>query len=412
MTEQGSPDNARSDSMQRRFRVGVWITHPIQYHAPLFRKLAQHPQIDLTALYGSDFGVVDRKDPEFGVSFRWDTPLLEGYRYRFMRNYSFKRTPMGFWWVLNPGIVREMFRQRFDAIIIHGYASATSWLAYLAAWLAGIPVLFRGETLLREQPAWKRLIKGAGLRFLFRHTAACLAIGRKSEEFYRAFDVPPSRIFLTPYSVDNEFFEKEGDCCRPRREEMRRELDFPAGLPTLLYSGKFIPRKRPMDVIEAASRVATPIGLLLVGDGPLRPALEAEARRRGLNYVRFVGFQNQCALPRYYTAADIFVFPSAFEPYGLVLNEMMCMGLPILTTPAVAAAADLVQEGENGFLFPVGDVGALAKCIERLASDEELRRAMGRRSRQMIKKWTYEACVEGILNALETTVRPETASAK
>ncbi len=387
-------------SIQRRYRLAVWITHPIQYQAPLFRKLAQHPQIDLTVYYGSDHGSVNRIDPEFGVSFQWDIPLLEGYRYKILRNYSWRRIPTGFWWVVNPEIILELNRLKYDALIIHGYASATSWLAYLGAWLARTPVLFRGETVLHRQAAWKRAVKGTGLRFLFQRTAACLAIGRRSAEFYRFYDAPQSKTFLAPYCVDNDFFMRLADRWRAKREEMRQELGLPENLPTVLYSGKFIARKRPMDLIEAVSSLLTPTGLLFVGDGPLRPALEAEALRRGLRYARFVGFQNQSALARYYAAADIFVFPSAYEPYGLAVNEAMCFGLPVLTTPAVAAAADLVREGENGFLFSVGDLETLARRIGQLAADPGLRLEMGKRSREIIAGWNYDACVEGVVSAL------------
>jgi len=389
----------------RRYRLAVWIAHPIQYQAPLFRKLAQHPAIDLVAYYGSRHGSVERVDPEFGVAFRWDTPLLEGYHHKFLRNYSLRRAPTGFWWLVNPAIVRELYRHRYDAVMIHGYAWATSWLAYLGAWLTRTPVLFRGETVWRRETGWKRAVKRAGLRFLFRHTAACLATGRRGEEFYGAYGVPGSKVFLAPYCVDNEFFMEWGDYWRSRRNATRRELGLAPELPVVLYSGKLIPRKRPMDVIEAMAQQRAPVGVLFVGSGPLRAELEKATARRGLESVRFVGFQNQSQLARYYAAADIFVFPSAYEPYGLAVNEAMCLGLPIVTTPAVASAADLVREGENGFLFPVGDIEALGQRLERLAADAALRRRMGERSRQLIATWDYSRAVEVIVEALERTAR-------
>jgi glycosyltransferase involved in cell wall biosynthesis len=387
-------------SVRHRYRLAIWITHPIQYQAPLFRKLAQHPQIDLTVYYGSDQGSVNRIDPEFGVSFQWDIPLLEGYRFKFLRNYSWKTAPTGFWWPMNAGIVRELIRQHYDAVLIHGYALATSWLAYFGAWLSHTPVLFRGETRLREQPAWKRAVKKVGLRPLFRGTAACLAIGRRSTEFYLAHGVPRSKVFLTPYCVDNDYFTFQGECWRLRRAETRRELDLPEDVPVVLYSGKLTPGKRPMDLVSALTHLSGKVGALFVGDGSLGATLEAEVRRCGMPYVRFVGFQNQSALPRYYSAADMFALPSASEGFGLVVNEAMCMGLPVLTTPAVAAAADLVREGENGFLFPVGDLETLARRIGQLAADPGLRLEMGKRSREIIAGWNYDACVEGVVSAL------------
>lgn len=139
--------------------------------------------------------------------------------------------------------------------------------------------------------------------------------------------------------------------------------------------------------------------LVLVGEGPDRAGYEAIVREQQLQNVRFVNFLEHEALCRYYAAADIFVLPSRSETWGLVINEAMEFGLPIVTTDAVGAAPDLVSG--NGFVTPAGDAGALAKALEQLARDPQLRARMGARSREIIAGFTPETWADGFARGLE-----------
>jgi glycosyltransferase involved in cell wall biosynthesis len=128
--------------------------------------------------------------------------------------------------------------------------------------------------------------------------------------------------------------------------------------------------------------------------------------------VVITGFVNQSGMGRYYAAADVLVLPSSHEPWGLVLNEGMCFGLPVIASDAVGAAPDLVRSGENGFVYPVGDVTALAAALRRLLADPAGRAAMGARSREIVGRFSYDADVDGILAALHRVVaRPRLEAA-
>ena len=389
---------------RNRYRLAVLVSHPIQYQAPLFRKLATHPQIDLMVYFCSDYGVTERLDPGFGISFKWDIPLLDGYAYTFLQNYASRplpNAPLGL--LLCPGIWRELKTGKYDAVVVHmEYTSVQIWITYLAAWLTGTPVLFRGETVLRfgHSPA-KRLAKGTLLRFLFNRTAAFLTIGTKSAEFYRYYGVPRERLFHTPYAVDNAFFMQALQNLDGERGSVREELGLTEDTPIILYASKLTDRKRPMDLLQAFERLKSRAALIFVGDGKLRQPMERWAKERGVNAVHFLGFKNQTELPRYYAASDLFVLPSSYEPWGLVVNEAMCLGLPIITTSDVAAAWDLVRHGENGFVYSTGDLEALAHHIDDVLASPDKRRAMGRRSVEMIHPWNHDACVEGMLRALQ-----------
>jgi glycosyltransferase involved in cell wall biosynthesis len=373
----------------------------IQYQAPLFRALAARSEVDLTVYFCDTRGAEESLDSGFGKRFRWDTKLLDGYGYKFLRNLSPFPSPERFLGVLNPGIIRELYRQRFDAVIIHGYALAAYWLGYLGAWLSGTQVLFRGECVLRpNRPWWIRVGKRVLLSALFSRTAAFLVIGSKSREFYTALGIPEAKLYFTPYAVDNDFFMDESERWRPRRGELKGEMGF-GELPVVMYCGKLLERKRPFDLLQAYEGIQRDAGLLFVGDGHLRPGLERYVEERGFSYVRFSGFVNQSELPKYYALADVFVLPSGEgEVSPLVINEAMCCGLPVVVSDAVPSADDFVRNGENGYIYPCGDLDHLGRILRRCVLEEGLRRDMGVRSKEMIRGWGTPEAVEGILDAL------------
>lgn len=391
-------------------RFAVLASHPIQYQVPLFRALAAHPEIDLSVLFCSKAGAEVYRDKGFGRDVKWDIPLLEGYRREFLHNISIRPDPSRFWGLVNPTVIRLLRRDHVDAVLIHGWASVTNWLAMLTAFFFGVPVLLRGEThLLLALPRWKAALKRTLLTRLFRRISAFLAIGQSNRDFYRAYGVPRERIFHVPYAVDNGFFFARAAPLCSEKTRLKQAFGISSDLPVILFVGKLLPKKGPADLLEAFVRVTkrTPAALLYVGDGLLRAELEAKARGHRLSHVSFVGFQNQSELPRFYAMADVFSLPSRFEPWGLVLNEAMCFGLPVVASDQVGASRDLVRDGENGFIVPAGDVAALAHCLERVVKDSALRSKMGDASRRIIREWSFEQDVTGILNCLREVVREQ-----
>ena len=340
-------------------------------------------------------------DPEFGVPLKWEMPLLEGYAYRFLANRSFLSVAGRFWSLLNPGIVPILLKERYDAVMIPGYAYASYLLGFLGGWLSGTPIFLRGEMVVRPESPWrlKTWCKKALLRLLLKGTQACLAIGTPSRLFYERHRVPKNRIFFSPYSVDNELFSKESRRWRSRRSEVKRSLGISPEIPVVLFCGKLVPRKCPGDLLAAFGRVRRPAHLLFVGEGLLRVPLQRQAL--GRSNVTFSGFIDQKEIPQYYAAADLFVLPSKEEVAPLVVNEAMACGLPVVVSDAVPSVVDFVKSGENGFVFPLGDVQALAACLNRLLEDTGLCLRMGELSQELIQEWSPEASARGILQALQ-----------
>jgi glycosyltransferase involved in cell wall biosynthesis len=387
----------------------VLNSHPIQYFAPLYAYLNRDRSLDVTALYCSNFSLRGATDPGFGRPVTWDVDMLSGYRAVFLGKRAAIRTPGGFWSLVCPEVWSEIAGGKYDAVVLHGYSYAVNVLALLAAKVHGVPVLMRSETHLGlHRATWRRrlrdLVLGVGYRFI----DGFLAIGTLNRSYYRALGVPERRIFDVPYAVDNDRFIASATVSRGARDETRRRYGLPLDTPVVLYASKLMPRKHPADMIRAIVSLRAKhidASLLFVGAGEMEGELSLLARSFGLSNVIFAGFVNQTELPRIYAAADIFVLPSENEPWGLVVNEVMCAGLPVIVSEEVGCAADLVRSGENGYLVKTGDVPALASALEMLLQNQDERRRMGAASLDIIRGWGYQRCRTGILSALSAVSR-------
>jgi glycosyltransferase involved in cell wall biosynthesis len=391
-------------------RLAAVVSHPIQYMVPLFQRLAQRPsEVDLTVFYLSDVGLRPAHAEQLGETFVWDMNLLEGYRSVFLRNVSphpGAERPSA---KINPGIVPALLRGDYDALYLHGYASTTEWIAFATARTLRLPILFHGDVVLdshKQRPSW---LRSRFRREFCKRIDAGLAMSGRAREFYRAFDVPDSHVFWAPLAVDNERWLREADALLPEREALRRSIGLDPHLPTILHVSQLRPIKRPMDLLEAYARLATPANLLIVGGGPLLEALQERSRVLALPRVHFAGPQNLSTLGRYYAMGDVFVLPSEHEVNPLVIREAMCFGLPIIASDRVQSAIDFIEEGRSGFTFPMGDVVALADRIDQIIKSPERTRELGTRAREIILPWNYDVTVAGILSALSRVTRKATA---
>ncbi|MDP3725172.1 MAG: glycosyltransferase [Nanoarchaeota archaeon] len=389
----------------KKYKLAILISHPIQYHTPIFRALAKDPQIDLKVYYCWDFGVgKDGEDVESGARYQWDVPLLEGYKYRFLKNYSEKPSSSHFFGQINPGIIPEVFGGTYDALWVHGYSFATNWFAFFAARLKGVPILFRGITHAldakqRRVDFGKRMI----LPLLFRMCGACLYIGKNNKEYYKTYGVPDKKLFHVSHVVDNSFFEKFYEKLGPARRNIRKRYGFPDNRPVILFLGRLVSKKRPMWVLDAYKKIRknNACGLILAGEGPDRREMENVVSAENIPDVVFTGFLNQTEIPEAYIASDIFVLPSAREEtWGLTVNEAMNFGLPIIVSDKVGCAPDLVRKNENGFI--VSSFEELCGALEALVSSKETRSQFGAKSRKIISSWDIKQSVEGARRALQS----------
>jgi glycosyltransferase involved in cell wall biosynthesis len=275
----------------------------------------------------------------------------------------------------------------------------------MAAKSVRMPVMMRGETHLGlPTSGTKAVVRRPIMRALYRRCNRLLAIGSANAAYYRAMGVPENKIVRVPYSVDNDRFMQSVNLTADQKAQIRRRYHVPTDRPCVLYAGKFTERKRPADLLVACrkvqSRTDAPFSVIMAGSGELEQELRSLCREHLLTNVIFTGFINQSELPGLYAASDLFVLPSQDEPWGLAVNEAMCAGLPIIVSREVGCAADLVEDGVNGFTPEAGDIEGLTGALTRLIGDEGLRRRQGEAGLARIRQWSYRECLEGVRSAV------------
>ncbi len=412
-----SSPEAENLKIRAPIRLAYLVSHPIQYQAPLLRRIAREPDIDLTVFFGSDFSVRGYKDAGFGgVGVKWDIPLLDGYRYEFLPAIrdNAKVTPTS---PINRGILSRLGSPRgtanFDALWVHGYASVNSMHAMVAARSLGIPVLLRAESWLgdRERSSAKLAAKKLFFRGLGEMIDAVLPIGSLNDEYWHTYLGNGTPRFLMPYSVDNEYFQRRSREASSGRHELQQELNLDPSRPVILFASKLQARKRCDDLLEAYKLLSPGPGispapyLVIVGDGEQRGALERAAQETGFDSIRFCGFRNQSELPCFFDLCSVFVLPSRHEPWGLIVNEVMNAARPIIVTDEVGCQRDLITPGVEGEVFPAGDIPALAEALRRVLSTPEHAHRMGQRALERIRSWSFEEDVVGLRHALAEVTR-------
>lgn len=395
--------------MNYKIRVAHLVSHPIQYFAPLYRALASKPELDLTIYFYSRESIHEHFDRGFGRKLNWDVPLLDGYNYRLPAEGDEGHNSSRFDWRPSWWILQELRRNQYDIIWLHGYALLNSWLAIAMGHLTGTPVLMREEqTLLTPRSSLKRLAKRLLLPLIYRNVTG-LYIGENSRKCFEHYGT--RRLFPVRYCVDNESFRKQYLELKLTRNRLRQQLGIEGPAPVILFSGKLVDKKQPQLLLEAFRRIrqVAECHLVFVGDGPLRARLETAARSLAIPDVHFVGFLNQSKLASAYTAADLFVLPSAYdETWGLVVNEAMNFNLPVIVSDRVGCAADLVRPGENGLIFRSGNADDLSSAMLSFVQSEDLRMQYGARSGEIIQAYSIAACAEQVLRACETVLATRT----
>ena len=391
------------------FRLGLLLTHPIQYYAPWFRYLAR--RLDIQVFYAHRQDAKGQAEAGFGVEFEWDVPLLDGYPYRFLRNVPRRPRVGPFNGCDTPEIYDILRRERFDAFLIFGWNYRSAIQAIRACWRNNVPVLMRGDSQLRTKRSWiKSAVKHFPYRWFLPRVDAHLYVGRRNKEYLRHYGVPEERLFFAPHFVDNAFFSARArDAVRAGKHlEFRDEFGIPHNAYVVMFVGKFIPKKRPADFIRASLRVfRSPEGAnvhaLLVGNGPLHDELEVLAQSQAKR-IHFAGFRNQSELPAVYSAADVLVLPSdGRETWGLAVNEAMACGIPAVVSDAVGCAPDLIEQGKTGYTYPLGDVDALAQRmlsmlrVVRESEPAKVRQALA----EKMACYSVERATEGLKEAIE-----------
>lgn len=350
-------------STSRSVRVGVLTSHPIQYQAPWFRALAKI--WDLQVFFAFNPTPKDQ-GTGFGVDVTWDVDLLSGYNYRFLKNISPSPNVDKWAGCDTPEIVEIITAGNFDAFLIPGWYLKSHWQGIRACRMLGIPVTTRGDSQLATPRSWvKKVIKKFWFRYRLSSFDAFMTVGERHREYLEHYGVDPKRIFFAPHFIDTDWFAARAAASRDERTALRASWGASEDTFISLFVGKFQKTKRPKDVLSAAAEVLGDHLAVFVGSGELEVSLRARALELGVNCF-FAGFKNQSELPAIYAAADVLVLPSCGETWGLVVNEAMACGIPAIISDACGCVPDMIESGQTGYTFPVGNTSCLAEQIRKV----------------------------------------------
>ncbi len=383
-------------------------SHPIQYYAPLYKELSLSKKINIEVWYLSDHGIREDIDIQFGAIFKWDIPLLEGYNYIFLKNNSLKPgINNGFFGLLNLELIKMVKNlPKKSIIVIPGWNYLSYWIAILTAFFYRKHVAFRSESPLsheKNKSTFNKFFRTFLFKkFLFKQISYAFFVGKENFNFYKYFNIKNEKLVYTPYCVDNERFQMQYDNLfkNSNKQIVRESLNIPIDKKIILYSGKFIKKKNPVDVIKAFSMLNNKnTFLIFMGDGELKNEILNYVNKHNLNErVLITGFINQSEIAKYYFISDIFVMASSFgETWGLSVNEAMNFKLPIVVSNLTGSSSDLVCSNKNGYTFECGNISDLKLKLDLILSlnDADIKE-FGENSRNIINMYTFKIIRENL----------------
>jgi len=375
--------------MTRRVVIITELIAP--YRIPVFNALARRQGIDLHVIFLSENDCTQRQWQVYKDEIRFSCQVLSSWRRRLGRQI----------FLLNWGVERALRQACPDFIVCGGYNYAASWQSMSWARRNGVAFSVWCESTSADLRKAYRLIEFCKKQFL-RRCDAFVVPGKSSFNYLRDCGIPQELIFTAPNAVDTDLFANRAEVIRQTPATYREALRLPQRF--FLYAGRLVREKGIFDLLDAYGALQPElrknVGLVFVGDGPERSALRERAAATNPGSIHVVGFAQREELAAYYALADVFVFPTHTDPWGLVVNEAMACGLPIIASQAAGCVVDLVANGRNGRIVSVGNVQELAGAMADLALDTGLRALMGRRSRERIEQFSPEAWAAGMADAV------------
>jgi len=393
---------SRQGNAVKKYKV-AWIQNIIApYTRPFFERLSRHPSVDLSAYFCAKMHEERKNYWSIPESDKFNSTILPGITV----------DSWGIIYHINPAIIPKLIKGKYDVIVIGDCTNFTTQVAFIASKLLKTPVILHSEGIKSAQ--WFEgvksiqwlLLKFVSLlrRYIIRRVNAIVVSGTMCRDFHLEQGAQAEKIFIAPDTVVMRRSCDRGSKFKGEKDEFKQKLSI-KNKKVILYVGQLIRRKGVRYLIEAYGKLKRDykdVCLMLVGDGPLRIELEESCAKHQIKDVHFLGNKSYEELPKYYSMADIFVLPTLEDVWGLVVNEAMACGLPVITTKAAGCAVDLIVPGENGFIVDEANAGQLCSAMRKIISDETIARKMGKKSLEMVNnRWNIDENVNGVVSAIE-----------
>lgn len=363
------------------------------YRIPLFNALAERSDINPHVIFLAETDPALRQWQIYKDEIRFSYEVLSSWRRR-LGSYNV---------LLNWGLSRALESAQPDVILCGGYNYLASWQSQFWARMRSIPFLLWSESTSYDSRAGRPWVEFLKTEFL-KNCAGFVVPGISSKEYLISRGHKERSIFTARNAVDNDLFMRGAKIARQNAPQTRAELNLPQRY--FLFVGRLVREKGVFDLLSAYAsldpQLRADAALILAGDGPERRRLHEQASLISPGQVLFPGFIHRDQLAAYYALAEMVILPTYTDTWGLIVNEAMACGLPVLVSRAAGCAADLVRDGWNGREIVPEDVTGIGQAMECLSRKPELRREMGLHSAERILKYSPNSWSEGIAAAVDS----------
>lgn len=349
----------------------LFITNiPVPYRIDFYNELGKH--FDLTVIFEAK-GASDQ-----GIKFNWNIDKISNFRAIFLSQGDIKEKKID-WSIF------KYLKEKYDEIIVTNYSYFTEMIAIIYLKILHIPYYMETDGgVIRKENLIKKLYK----KFLISGAKGYFSPSEMSDKYLSFYGAKDNLIYRYSFTSMHQSAILNRELTMSQKRHYKKKLNISEKI-MILGVGQFIHRKGWDVLLNSSKNFDNNLGVYIVGSEPIEEYVTIK-NKLGKENIHFEGFKNSDELREYYMAADLFVLPTREDIWGLVINEAMSYGLPIITTDHCVAGLELVKDRENGFVIGVDDVSRLSECILTLVHDDKLRQSMGYNSLNKIRNYTIE----------------------
>lgn len=340
------------------------------YRVDFFNELSRHCNLTVA---------IERKEAKWRNS-EWLKPTETKFNIKYLKSIK-----IGNKTVFCPSILKILKEQKFDIIVVGGYSTPTGMLLIEYLKIKKIPFILNSDGgLIKKDSKLKYMIK----KHFISSARAWLSTGEETNKYLEYYGAKKEHIYRYPFTSIMKKDILKQNVSDEEKDKIKKELGINEKR-VIISVGQFIHRKGFDVLIQAIKNISKDVGVYIIGGEPTEEYIKMKEELM-LNNLHFIGFKQKEELNKYYKAADVFAFPTREDIWGLVINEAMAFGLPIITTDKCVAGVELVKDKENGYIVPVNDIKKLEEKIVEIIENSDLRIKMSKNNINKIENYTIE----------------------
>lgn len=391
-----------------KFNLAIVVSHPIQHFCPQYISFSQLPNVHVKLFFASMLGYKKYVDKNFGKEISWNNLRLDEFDHVFLNGEQVLPSSKE---LDAPSLEAELSAFGPDAIITYGYFQKFQRRGHQWANRNKIPLAYITDAENRQHRQWaKRLIKFFALRWYFRKIDYFFTVGNANEAYYKLYGVDSKRFIRMHYPIDIDLYSEAFENREVHRKEIRGKYNIPADMFVISVVGKLVEWKHQshlIDLLAHLERIGKKAHVIILGSGVTMAMIKEKAQGLKTNVAHFAGFVDPLDLPKYYAASDLYLHPARIEPHSLAISEAIFMGCPVVLSDRCGSygETDDVQIGKNGFVYPFGDIDAMASKVVQIMDDKELQKRFSQYSVEISRQFQLRAHGECIKELIERVIK-------